>query len=76
MMFERLFGPLDRKYCEFFYIMAVVQFVLLVVSVGSLVFLLSDYKKNKLQLLMTTSHILTLGFVYFYNRLLYTMCLK
>jgi hypothetical protein len=56
--------------------MAVVQFVLLVVSVGSLVFLLSDYKKNKLQLLMTTSHILTLGFVYFYNRLLYTMCLK
>jgi len=75
-MFEQLFGPLDRKYCEFFYIMAVVQFVLLVVSVGSLVFLLSDYKKNKLQLLMTTSHILTLGFVYFYNRLLYTMCLK
>jgi hypothetical protein len=75
-MLEQLFGPLDRKYCEFFYIMAVVQFVLLVVSVGSLVFLLSDYKKNKLQLLMTTSHILTLGFVYFYNRLLYTMCLK
>lgn len=75
-MFEQLFGPLDRKYCEFFYLMSVLQFVLLAVSVGSFIFLLSDYKKNKMQLIMTTSHIFTLGFVYFYNRLLYTMCLK
>jgi len=71
-----LFAPLDRKYCEFFYILAILQFVLMAVSAVTLLFMLNDYKKHKMQMVSSITSIMTLGFMYFYNRLLYTMCVK
>ena len=71
-----LFAPLDRKYCEFFYILAILQFTLLAMGLVSLFFLLMDVKKNKMQIVTQLMSVATLAFMYFYNRLLYGMCVK
>ena len=34
---KKLFGPLDGQWCLYFYVLAVISFVFLVMSVGNLV---------------------------------------
>ena len=74
--FGGLFGPLDKKYCSYFYFLSVFSFVLMVFSIISLIFLLGDVQKHRFVLMNTISSAIMLGIAYFSNRLLYTMCIR
>ncbi len=74
--FSDLFAPLDKKYCSYFYYLSVFAYILMVISVISLLFLLPDFRKNKYIISNTFSSVVMLGIAYFSNRLLYTMCVR
>ena len=74
--FANLFGPLDRKYCVWFYYLSMVAFIFMVLTILALV--LGLFSKN-----MKSEHVggavyaaLMYAAFYFQNRLLYSMCLK
>lgn len=74
---DTLFGPLGEKYCFLFYLLSVVGFVLLALTVVSGLFLVFTSKGNKLQLLLGTLWLaIVYGFLYLQNRLLYSICEK
>jgi len=69
-----LFGPLDRKYCAYFFILSIIGFVLLALLVlSSLVVGLSKGKGFDFYFQMFS---VAIGYAIFYfqNRLLHTMC--
>jgi hypothetical protein len=69
-----LFGPLDRKYCAYFYLLSIIGFVLLAILVlSSLMVGLSKGKGLEFYMQMFS---VALGYAIFYfqNRLLHTMC--
>jgi len=69
-----LFGPLDRKYCAYFYLLSIIGFVLLAILVlSSLMVGLSKGKGLDFYMQMFS---VALGYAIFYfqNRLLHTMC--
>ena len=68
---KKLFGPLDGQWCLYFYVLAVISFVFLVMSVGNLVMCLFSKKKMKMTSVLATVQLLI---SYFINRLLYSMC--
>lgn len=71
---ETLFGPLDRKFCDYFWLLSVLGFVLLAVLLISS--LLVGISKNKgIDFYFQTISI-ALGYAIFYfqNRLLHSMC--
>ena len=73
--FENLFKPLDARYCNYFFYLSVISFVVLCVTVGG--FVLSLVKgKSKLRvtdMILIASQPLIL---YFVNRLNYSMCVN
>ena len=69
------FSPLGREYCNYFYYVSIISFVLLVIAVISLIFTLALSKsKDKLLLLHSIPAFISLLLSYFTNRLLYSMC--
>ena len=72
------FGPLDKKYCMYYFLLTVIFFVLLVLTfVFEIMILVKNYKR--LNSINITGGLLVLFnalIVYFVNRLLYTMCSK
>tara|TARA_B100001093_G_scaffold506572_1_gene565706 strand:+ start:1406 stop:1663 length:258 start_codon:yes stop_codon:yes gene_type:complete len=68
---KKLFGPLDGQWCLYFYVLAVITFVFLVMSVGNLVMCLFSKKKMNMTSVLATVQLLI---AYFINRLLYSMC--
>ena len=68
---KKLFGPLDGQWCLYFYVLAVISFVFLVMSVGNLVMCLFSKKKMNMTSVFATVQLLI---AYFINRLLYSMC--
>ncbi len=72
---ELFFSPLNKEYCAFFYLMTVIMFVLLIMSmIGVIVIIAKSKKKADYPLLF--SNVFTLALVYFQNRLLYSMCVN
>ena len=74
---QTLFSPLSRKYCEWFYYLAVLGFIFLFLTVVSGLVLMFNAKKFNPELLH--SIIMTAimyGIFYFQNRLLYSMCIN
>jgi hypothetical protein len=71
---ETLFGPLDRKFCDYFWLLSVLGFVLLAVLLISS--LLVGISKNKGMDFYFQSISIALGYAIFYfqNRLLHSMC--
>ena len=71
---ETLFGPLDRKFCDYFWLLSVLGFVLLAVLLISS--LLVGISKNKGSDFYFQTISIALGYAIFYfqNRLLHTMC--
>ena len=69
-----LLGPLDRKYCDYFYILSIIGFVLLAVLLLSS--LLVGISKHKGVDFYMQSVSIALGYAIFYfqNRLLHSMC--
>lgn len=73
-MLESIFAPLDRRYCDYFYVMSVIPFM-----VGVLLFILSIMvyffrKKGTINMFNMMLLIFTYFFIYFQNRLFYSMC--
>tara|TARA_B110000879_G_C11183765_1_gene520002 strand:- start:9244 stop:9483 length:240 start_codon:yes stop_codon:yes gene_type:complete len=69
-----LFGPLDRKYCAYFFLLSIIGFVLMTLLVlSSLIIGLSKGKGIDFYFQMIS---VAVGYAIFYfqNRLLHTMC--
>jgi hypothetical protein len=71
-----LFGPLGSQFCLYFYILAVVAFVMMALVILGFVISLFSKKFDVKLILSTLSVAGTYALAYFVNRLLYTMCLK
>ena len=72
--FNNLFAPMDKKYCELFHAISVFYFLIMIMSVVSLIFLFKDIKRNKYVIANSIIVVLMLGVNYIYNRLLFNMC--
>jgi len=75
--FQYLFGPLSRQYCVWFYWLAVLGFIFILLTILSGVTLMFSEKKFRPELLhsiVMTS--VMYGIFYFQNRLLYSMCMN
>ena len=68
-----LFSPLSKDYCLYFYILTIISFVFLVISVVNSVMYLSKGKGKVTNAVMSLCGPLLL---YFNNRLLYSMCVN
>ncbi len=72
-----LFTPLDRKYCDWFYYLAVISFVFMVLTILGLVAGLFSKKGLKGEVVGGAAYAaLMYAVFYFQNRLLYGMCVK
>ena len=69
-----LFGPLDRKYCDYFYLLSIMGFVLLVVLLVSSILVGITKRKGVDFYMQSISIALGYAIFYFQNRLLYSMC--
>ena len=70
-----LFGPLDKKYCVYFYFLSIILFIFLIGSTISLITLF--FKKYDKTVLFNNSFVVVnLLIAYFVNRLFYTMCVS
>jgi len=67
-----LFGPLDARYCNYFYYLSIFFFSVFAFSLATVVLNLLKGKKVN----MTTTFVILLQplIVYFINRLYYSMC--
>lgn len=73
---DQLFGPLDRKYCMYFYYLSVFGLLLLVFLIASSLYIGVTTKASGVfgyQMVMVA---LGYGIFYFQNRLLYSMCVN
>jgi len=71
-----IYGPLNRNYCIYFYALAVLGFVLLSVTILSLIFLIFTKKISSESVMHMIMISVGYGIFYFQNRLLYSMCIK
>ena len=75
---EKVFGPLDKSACLYFFIITVlffISFVLLLIN--ELYFIVINFRKMNLRMLVNGLLILfNIFLAYFVNRLLYSMCTK
>ena len=74
---NQIFGPLDRKYCMYFYYLSVFGLLLLVFLIISSLFI--GLTNNKLGAVFGYQMVMVaLGYAIFYfqNRLLYSMCVN
>ncbi len=68
-----LFEPLGKEYCDYFYYLSVISFIIFVLALLSV--LLTDQLKN--ENFMTTMLIVLQPFtMYFQSRLFYSMCVR
>ena len=72
--FNNLFSPMNKKYCDLFYGISVFYFLMMIVSIVSLIFLFKDIKRNKYLIINSAVVVAMLGINYIYNRLLFNMC--
>ena len=73
-LFNQLFGPLDAKYCDYFLILSMIGFVLLVVLLLSSLIVGVVQKKGVDFYMQVISIALGYALLYFQNRLLNGMC--
>jgi hypothetical protein len=71
-----LFGPLDKKYCMYFYAITIASFAffLIVAFLFLGLFIKGKKKMSFYAVLVTFAIVLEAFFHYFQNRLLYTIC--
>ena len=71
-----IYGPLNKKYCIWFYIFSVFGFISMCIAIIATLFV-GITKKKELSFFVAGFWIVLLHFaVYFQNRLLYNMCTK
>jgi hypothetical protein len=72
--FNSLFAPMDKKYCDLFYYLSFINFILMVGTIIGLIFMFRDVKRNKFLILNSAVLIAVQSVNYVYNRLLFNMC--
>jgi len=73
---DYLFGPLDKKYCAYFYYLSVIGYVLMLLVLISLIGMLIMDKKTDMKFVVGSVYLILLYFmVYFQSRLLNTVCM-
>lgn len=74
---DSLFGPLSRDYCVYFHILAVINVLFLVISVGLFAYsFVAGHKISSYKVVHYIASFVTFFMAYFVNRLLYTICSK
>jgi hypothetical protein len=71
-LFDRIVGPMSSDACVYFYVVALLSFFLLVLSLLGLVFKLVKSPKSFHWVSLVVP--LNAGLMYFVNRVLYNMC--
>lgn len=71
-LFDRIVGPMSSDACVYFYVVALLSFFLLVLSLLGLVFKLVKSPKSFQWVSLVVP--LNAGLMYFVNRVLYNMC--
>ena len=74
-----LFGPLDRKYCNYFYYMSVLSFIIFCLTFIGIIFSIFHLIKNKkstLNVFFSSNLLISSFLAYLVNRLMYTICNK
>jgi hypothetical protein len=72
---DTIYGPLDRKYCLYFYYLSIIGFVLFILMLLSTLYIGIVKKKDSSFYLSMIIASLGYGIFYFQNRLLYSMCI-
>ena len=76
-LFDSLFSPLDKSYCDYFYFLSVIFYVLFIIAIALYLVRLFTNKKTDSRMFWEMFIICSYYFVfYFQNRLLYSMCSK
>lgn len=71
---DTLFGPVSKKYCGLFYYLSIVAFITYIITlVGAIVYGVKQSKSASYYMTTFFMSFLYL-FVYFQNRLLFSMC--
>ena len=73
-LLESFFGPLNKDYCLYFYILSIVGFILLTMMLATTLMVGITKRKGIDFYLQMFSIALGYGVFYFQNRLLYSMC--
>jgi len=74
---QNLFGPLGRKYCVWFYWLAVLGFIFLIFTLITGIAMMFSEKRMRPEILYSVlSTSIMYGIFYFQNRLLYSMCVN
>lgn len=72
---EQFFGPMSKKYCEYFYFLSVFGFIMMVVLITSGLFIGLTKRKNGDYYFGLFMSVLMYGVLYFQNRLIHSMCI-
>ena len=73
-LMDSLYGPLNQKYCIYFYILSVIGFVLLIIAMLSSLFIGITKQKDGIFYGEMFIICMTYCLLYFHNRLLFSMC--
>lgn len=71
---ENVFGPLDARFCDWFFILSVLGFIMLVLLLVSALFIGLSKRKGLDFFLQIFSICIGYAIFYFQNRLLHGMC--
>ena len=71
---DKLFGPMHKDFCLYFYYLSIFGFALVVISFITMLRLALTRKRNASFYVNSTMVLLGYGIFYFQNRLLHTMC--
>ena len=73
-----LFGPLNAEFCNYFYALSVINYIMFIFIIISLIMTLLFRRKSvdKENMMALGFGALLYGILYFQNRLLHSMCVK
>lgn len=71
---QKVFGPLDKRFCDWFFILSVIGFVMLAILVISTLMIGLSKGKGIDFYFQSLSIAVGYGIFYFQNRLLHSMC--
>lgn len=70
------FGPVDIKYCTYFYMLSLIQFSMMILALCTFIYLvLSGNKDSKTKMTALLGTVIY-GMFYLQNRIIHSMCIK
>ncbi len=73
-LLENLFGPMDKKYCEYFYILSIIGFIMMGMLLLTGLFVGIAKHKNLDYFMGLIMGSMMYAVFYFQNRLIHSMC--